>query len=141
MGEMLSKAIIIATKAHQGQVDKGGDDYILHPIRVMTKPDTEEERIVGVLHDIIEDTEVTFEDLKVEEFSTEVISALKHLTRGKNEKYFDYIEKIKQNFIAKKVKLVDLEDNMDISRIPNPTNKDCDRLEKYKKAKNRLTKK
>ena len=137
---MLSKAIIIATKAHQGQVDKGGDDYILHPIRVMTKLDTEEERIVGVLHDIIEDTDVTFEDLKVEGFSTEVISALEHLTRGKNEKYFDYIERIKMNSMAKKVKLVDLEDNMDISRIQNPTKKDYDRLKKYKKAKDRLTK-
>ncbi len=74
-----------------------------------------------------------------EGFSLEVISALKHLTRGKNEKYFDYIERVKLNPIATKVKLVDLEDNMDISRIPNPCKKDYNRLKKYEKAKDKLT--
>lgn len=81
MGEMLDKAIILAIKAHKGQVDKAGDDYILHPIRVMAKLETEEERIIGVLHDVVEDTDITFEQLKEEGFSPEVISALKCLTR------------------------------------------------------------
>lgn len=136
---MLDKAIKIATEAHKGQVDKAGAEYILHPLRVMSKLETEEEKIVGVLHDVIEDTSITFEDLHAEGFSLEIISALKHLTRGKNEKYFDYIERIKLNPIAIKVKLADLEDNMDISRIPNPCKKDYNRLKKYKKAKDKLT--
>lgn len=137
MGKLLDKAIIIATKAHQGQVDKGGDDYILHPIRVMTKLDTEEERIVGVLHDVIEDTNVTYDFLKKEGFSDEIIT----ITRGKKESYMDYIRKVKTNKISKKVKIADLEDNMDISRIKKPTKKDYDRLKKYEKAKRILLEK
>lgn len=135
MGEMLDKAIIIAVNAHRSQLDKGGDDYILHPIRVMSKLKTETERIVGVLHDVIEDTDVTYNDLIDEGFSEEVIEALKNLTRGENEGYFDFINRANLNNIARAVKLADLEDNMDIKRIKDPSDKDFSRIKKYMKAK------
>lgn len=136
----LDKAIKIATEAHKGQVDKAGADYILHPLRVMEKLETKKEKIVGVLHDVVEDTDVTFEDLENEGFSKEIITALKYLTRRKGEKYFDYIERIKKNSLAKKVKLADLEDNLDISRIKEPTKKDFSLMKRYEKAKKILLK-
>ena len=135
MGEFLDKAIIIATNAHKGQTDKGGDDYILHPLRVMIKLDTEDERIIGVLHDVIEDTNTTYDFLREEGFSEKVIEALGCMTRKKEESYMDYIERIKKNQLSSKVKLADLEDNMNISRIKKPTKKDYDRVKKYERAK------
>lgn len=135
---MLKKAIYLAEKAHQGQVDKGGQPYILHPKRVMERCKTEKEKIVAMLHDVIEDTEITAEDLRNEGFSAEVLEAVVCLTKKYGEDYMDYIERVCENKLAAKVKLADLTDNMDISRIPNPTEKDFIRLEKYKRAKARI---
>ncbi|MBL4931810.1 GTP pyrophosphokinase [Clostridium paridis] len=137
---MLEKAIIIATKAHGGQVDKAGEAYILHPLRVMLSGKTEIERICGVLHDVIEDTEVTLEYLKAEGFSEEILEALDALTRKANENYDDFIERVINNKLACYVKLADLNDNMDLSRIKNPTERDYIRLEKYRKATERIIK-
>lgn len=134
MGKRLDKAIILAVNAHKNQLDKANDDYILHLIRVMIQLNTEEERIIGVLHDVIEDTYITYDDLKNEGFSEKIINILKILTKDNQEEYFDYIERIKLNDIAIKVKLADLKDNMNINRIKNPTKKDFFRIEKYKKA-------
>ncbi|MHC1684741.1 MAG: GTP pyrophosphokinase [Clostridiaceae bacterium] len=135
MGKLLEKAIIIATKAHSGQVDKAGESYVLHPIRVMLKLKSEDEKIVGVLHDVIEDTQVTYDDLRKEGFSEVIIEALKRVTKIDGEDYMDFVKRAKENQISSKVKLADLEDNMDINRIANPTEKDYKRIEKYKKAK------
>jgi (p)ppGpp synthase/HD superfamily hydrolase len=131
----LEKAIELAVEKHKGQVDKGGAPYILHPLFILTRMDTETEKIVAVLHDIIEDTEVTFKDLKSCGFSDEVLNALQCLTRRNDEDYFIYIERIKNNPIAIKVKLADLEHNMDLRRIKNLTDQDVIRsVKKYKRA-------
>ena len=136
----LQRALEIATQAHQGQFDKAGRDYIGHPLRVMEMGKTEEEKIVGVLHDVIEDTDWTFERLKEEGFSQEVIAALKCVTKlSENENYDDFIDRVKKNPLAVAVKINDLTDNMDIRRLPYLSDKDVKRLKKYLKAYKRLT--
>ena len=136
----LKRAIEIATEAHQGQFDKAGRDYIGHPLRVMEMGKTEEEKIVGVLHDVIEDTDWTFEKLAEEGFSDEVIAALRCVTKiSENENYDDFIDRVKKNPLAVAVKINDLTDNMDIRRLPYLSDKDVKRLKKYLKAYKRLT--
>ena len=136
----LEKAIQIATEAHKGQLDKSGKDYIGHPLRVMEMGKTEEEKIVGVLHDVIEDTDWTFERLAEEGFSDEVIAALKCITKtSENENYDDFIDRVKKNPLAVAVKINALTDNMDIRRLPYLSDKDVKRLKKYLKAYKRLT--
>lgn len=135
---MLEKAIFIATNAHQGQTDKAGETYILHPLRVMFSRKNEAERICAVLHDVIEDTEITLDYLKNEGFSQDVISALDALTRRNNETYDEFIDRVINNKIASYVKLADLCDNMDLSRIKKPTETDYKRVKKYRKAADRI---
>ena len=135
----LQRAIEIATEAHKGQYDKAGNDYIGHPLRVMKMGKTENEKIVGVLHDVIEDTDWTFEALAAEGFSEEVIAALRCVTKlSENENYDDFIERVKKNPLAVAVKINDLSDNMDIRRLPYLSDKDVKRLKKYLKAYKRL---
>lgn len=138
---MLGKAIVIAKIKHKEQFDKGGQPYIYHPLRVMLNLTDENDMICAVLHDVIEDTDTTLDDLRQEGFSEEIITALDCLTRRENESYMQYINRIKTNDIAKRVKLKDLEDNMQLSRIKNPTQKDYDRVKKYEKAKKVLLEK
>lgn len=135
---MLEKAIIISTTSHQWQVDKAGESYILHPIRVMLSGKTEIEKTCGVLHDVIEDTDITLEYLKKEGFTDEVLLALDALTKRYSESYDEFINRILENEIACKVKLADLSDNMDLSRIKNPSENDYKRVEKYRKATNKI---
>ena len=136
----LERAIQIATEAHKGQLDKAGRDYIGHPLRVMEMGKTEDEKIVGVLHDVIEDTDWTFEMLEAEGFSREVIEALKCVTKlSENENYDDFIERVRKNPLAVAVKINDLTDNMDIRRLPYLSDKDVKRLKKYLKAYKKLT--
>jgi (p)ppGpp synthase/HD superfamily hydrolase len=107
------RAIEIATEAHRGQLDKAGRDYIGHPLRVMEMGKTEEEKIVGVLHDVVEDTGWTFEKLAAEGFSQEVIAALRCVTKlHENEKYDDFIERVQKNPLATAVKINDLNHNL-----------------------------
>ena len=135
----LNRAIEIATEAHKGQFDKSGKDYIGHPLRVMEMGKNEEERIVGVLHDVVEDTPWTFEMLEAEGFSPEIIAALKCVTKiSENENYDDFIERVKKNPLAVAVKINDLTDNMDIRRLPYLSDKDVKRLKKYLKAYKKL---
>ena len=135
----LQRAIEIATEAHKGQYDKAGNDYIGHPLRVMEMGTTENEKIVGVLHDVVEDTDWTFEALAAEGFSEEVIAALRCVTKlSENENYDDFIERVKKNPLAVAVKINDLSDNMDIRRLPYLSDKDIKRLKKYLKAYKRL---
>ena len=136
----LQRAIEIATEAHRGQFDKAGRDYIGHPLRVMEMGKTENEKIVGVLHDVIEDSDWTFEKLTEEGFSDEVIAALKCVTKtSENENYDNFIDRVKKNPLAAAVKINDLTDNMDIRRLPYLSDKDVKRLKKYLKAYKRLT--
>ena len=132
----LERAIEIATEAHRGQFDKVGNDYIGHPLRVMAAGKTTEEKIVGVLHDVVEDTDWTFERLAAEGFSIEIIEAIRCVTKlSENEPYDKFIARVKEN----PVKINDLTDNMDIRRLPYISDKDVKRLKKYLKAYKQLT--
>ena len=136
----LKRAIEIAKEAHMGQMDKAGNEYIGHPLRVMEMGKTEEEKIVGVLHDVVEDSGWTFDALEAEGFSKEVLDALKCVTKkSENENYDDFIERVKKNPLAVAVKINDLTDNMDIRRLPYLSDKDVKRLKKYLKAYKKLT--
>ena len=136
----LERAIEIATEAHRGQLDKAGSEYIGHPLRVMAAGNGTEEKIVGVLHDVIEDSVWTFDMLVAEGFSDEIVEALRCLTkRSENEPYDKFIARVKNNPLAVAVKLNDLSDNMDIRRLPYISDKDVKRLKKYLKAYKQLT--
>ena len=135
----LPRAIEIATEAHKGQFDKAGNEYIGHPLRVMEMGKTEDEKIVGVLHDLVEDTDWTFEMLEAEGFAPEIIAALKCVTKlSENENYDAFIERVRKNPLATAVKINDLTDNMDIRRLPYLSDKDVKRLKKYLKAYKKL---
>ena len=150
----LEKAIKIAVEAHTGQVDKGGNPYILHPLRVMLSLNTEEERIVGVLHDVVEDCEGwTWQRLKEPGCSDEIIEALQSVSKTPEEEaeyralpedkkldhYLEFIQRAKANKIGLNVKVADIRDNLDISRIDDITESDINRLNRYKKALSILT--
>lgn len=127
------KAMNIAYNAHLYQVDKAGVPYIFHPMHVAEQMKTEEECIVALLHDVVEDTNITLKDLE-KDFSKEIIEALKLMTHNDEEDYLDYVKKLKKNPIARKVKLEDLKHNTTISRLGFIGLKDLKRLRKYKKA-------
>lgn len=131
--EATERAMRIAYNAHHGQLDKSGVPYIFHPIHLAEKMGTEAECIVALLHDTVEDTDVTLDELS-EQFPSNVIEALKLLTHDKSVDYFDYVRMVKDNPIARKVKLADLRHNSDMTRIKNPTEKDWRRAKKYQKA-------
>ena len=135
----LDRAIELAKQHHKGQTDKAGKPYIEHPLRVMNQVESEEEKIVAVLHDIVEDTNISLNDLRNEGFSEEVVSAVECLTKQDGENYDSYIERISFNPLAVKIKLADLEDNRDLTRLPEVTDKDLERVEKYDKALEKLT--
>ena len=151
----LEKAIKIAVEAHTGQVDKGGNPYILHPLRVMLSLNSKEERIVGVLHDVVEDCEGwTWERLREQGCSDEIIEALMSVSKTpeeekqfkemddpdeKMEHYLQFIQRAKTNKIGRNVKAADIRDNLDISRIDDITDSDINRLNRYKKALSILT--
>lgn len=138
INKAVEKAIEIALAAHQGQVDKANEPYILHPLRVMSKLDGENERVVGVLHDVVEDTDVTLSDLIEAGFNREVIAAIDALTRKTGETYNDYISRVLTNSLACVVKLVDLEDNL--NRSIEDTEMQSELFARYEKAKMRLIK-
>jgi (p)ppGpp synthase/HD superfamily hydrolase len=133
----LERAIAIAAKAHEGQVDKSGAPYILHPLRVMLRLSTTDERITAVLHDVIEDCGVSLESLRAEGFSEAVIAAIDAVTKRPEEEddgYQAFVLRAASNAIGRRVKLADLEDNTNLSRIPNPADKDRQRAAKYQRA-------
>jgi (p)ppGpp synthase/HD superfamily hydrolase len=134
MKPTLEDSVRLAVEAHHGQRDKNGQPYILHPLRVMFRLETDPERIVGVLHDVIEDTEYTPDDLRKLGYSEEILRALDGVTRRKDESYEDFVLRSKANPISRRVKLADLEDNMDIRRMIGVTPNDMERLARYRKA-------
>lgn len=125
------KALEIATKAHFGQKDKAGQDYILHPITVASFMNTDEEKAVAYLHDVVEDTNVNFEDLR-KIFSPNIVEAIDAITKRKNETYEEYLKRVSMNKIARKVKAADMLHNMDLTRLKRITKKDIERANKYK---------
>ena len=135
----LEDAIQLALTAHWGAVDKGGQPYILHPIRLMVRMDTHEERLAAILHDVVEDSPTTLDDLRRRGYPESVVAAVDALTRRDSESYEDFIQRLKPNPLARKVKLADLEDNMDLTRLPQPTPRDYERRRKYDRAKAMLT--
>ena len=132
--ELLEKALRIAVEAHAGQVDKSGKPYIFHPLRVCCRCFTDEEKMVALLHDTIEDTEITAEDLLSEGFPPYIVEAILSISRNEDETYEEFVKRTGLNPLGRAVKLYDLEDNMDISRLEQVTEKDLDRLNKYIKA-------
>lgn len=128
----LERAIAIAAKAHAGQTDKAGQPYILHPLRVMMAVTRAEERIVAVLHDVVEDTNVTLVDLENAGFTKPVLAAIFAITKTEGETRIDAAKRVVLNPIAKAVKLADLADNMNLTRIANPSEKDLTRMQEYK---------
>lgn len=131
----LERAIAIAATAHAGQIDKAGQPYILHPLRVMLALAGERERIVGVLHDVVEDTSVSLAELEMEGFSAEILSAIDALTKKPGETRMEAAARAAKDPIALRVKLTDNAENMDLSRIANPTAKDVARLDEYKEVR------
>lgn|ERR1051325_4137110 len=130
----LEDAISIAALAHRGQKDKAGAPYLLHPLRLMMRMTSEAAMMAAVLHDVVEDTDWTLQQLRERGFSDEVLKAVECLTRKEGENYEEFIERVRKNAIAQEVKIADLEDNMNIQRISQMTPKDLERLEKYHKA-------
>jgi len=130
----LARAIALAAQYHEGQTDKGGRPYVFHPLRLMLKALTEQEQIAAVLHDTIEDTDLTLDDLRKEGFSDEIVEAIDRLSRREDETYREFILRIKENRLAARVKILDLQDNMDLTRIKKPSEKDQKRLLKYSRA-------
>jgi (p)ppGpp synthase/HD superfamily hydrolase len=124
----------LAAFAHAGQTDKAGQPYLTHPVAVAGKVRTPEEKITALLHDVLEDTFVLPETIG-NLFGAEILAAVQAVTKREDEDYMDFVARAKRNPIARAVKLADLEHNMDLSRIPNPTEKDLARAEKYRRAK------
>ena len=132
--EMVAAAKLIAKLAHKGQKDKAGMDYFTHPEAVAAMLDTPEGKVVGYLHDTVEDTDVTVDEIR-NIFGDRIADAVALMTHAEGMPYMDYVKEIGKNPLARRVKLADLTHNMDISRIPDPTQKDYDRIEnKYKPA-------
>lgn len=131
---IIETAIQIALDAHRGQVDKGDSPYILHPLRVMQGVKTEEEKVVAVLHDVVEDTHYTFDDLRRKGIPEKCIEALRLLTHDKRIPYIEYIRGLADNPLARTVKLADLKDNSDLSRLVLFTDRDRERQVRYKEA-------
>ena len=134
----LEKAILIAVQAHHGQTDKAGDPYILHSLRVMLHMTHEKGMVAAVLHDVVEDTKWTTADLRQEGFSEEVLGLVDCLTRREQESYEKFIERVNLNPTARRIKIADLEENMDVKRIREPKEEDWERAKKYDRACLRL---
>lgn len=131
---MIDIALAIAKKAHAGQVDKAGVDYIQHPLYVASQVTTEQEKAAAILHDVIEDRDVTVADLLAYGLSNKVVTAVQTLTKKKGQSYQEYLEKVKSNNLARVVKLADLKHNSDLSRLKSVSDTDRERVEKYKNA-------
>ena len=130
----LERAIEIAAKSHAGQTDKAGQPYILHPLRVMMSVTSDSEKITAVLHDVVEDTPWTLEELATEGFSINILEAVEALTKRKGESRIDAAARARANPISRAVKIADVTDNMDLRRISNPTDSDMARLKEYEKV-------
>jgi len=132
--EKTKKALKLCFEAHKAQLDKSGMPYVFHPFHLAEQMKDETTTVVALLHDVIEDTDYTFNDLIAMGFDGAIIDAIELMTHEEGVPYMDYVEKIKSNPIAREVKLADLIHNSDLSRLDAPTEKDKMRVEKYRKA-------
>ena len=136
----LERAVRVATEAHQGQLDKGGKPYIEHPMHVAEQMQTDDEKIVALLHDVVEDTDVTIYDLMEQSFGIQIIEAIKCLIKDDGETYDAYIARVKANDLARAVKIADIKHNMDLSRLHSISEEDLQRVKKYEEALKSLSK-
>ena len=132
--EMTNRSAKLAYEAHQGQYDRSGLPYVFHPFHLAEQMETEETVTAALLHDVVEDTDYTLEDLRAMGFPDAVLQALALLTHDPAVPYMTYVERLKNNPIARAVKLADLRHNSDLSRLTVVTEKDLARVEKYRKA-------
>jgi (p)ppGpp synthase/HD superfamily hydrolase len=130
----IEDAIALAVRAHRGQKDRAGAPYILHPLRMMFRVETDAEKMAAVLHDVVEDTDWTLDDLRAEGFPEEVVAAVDHLSRREDESYEEFVERAAAHPVARRVKIADLEDNMDVRRMGAVTDRDVERLTRYHRA-------
>lgn len=135
----LEEAIRIALEAHRGQKDRAGAPYVLHPLRMMLRVRTDAERMAAVLHDVVEDSAWTLDDLRARGFPDEVLEAVDRLTRRPGEAYDAFVERAAAHPVARRVKLADLEDNLDLRRLEGVTAGDLERLDRYLRAWRRLS--
>ena len=135
---MLHQALLIATRVHQDQQDRYGAPYLRHVMRVAERGRNDDERTVGLLHDVVEDSPMTLDELRREGFPEHIVQAVDCLTKREGESYDQFVERTKTNKLAIAVKLNDLEDNMDVRRAPRLEEKDLERLNKYLKAWHQL---
>lgn len=140
MEHPLERAIRLAAKTHKGQIDRFGQPYILHVMRVMTRGRDTDERILGALHDVLERSALTITDLQMKEFPPQVVDALKYITRDPKERYDEYIARVCMNGLASRVKVHDLEDKLDLRNVGVLTDADRRRRDKQKDALERLRK-
>ncbi|MCS3472907.1 (p)ppGpp synthase/HD superfamily hydrolase [Pseudomonas sp. JUb42] len=131
---ILDAAVALACRVHAGQVDKSGKPYILHPLRLMLKFEDVDEQVVSVLHDVVEDGDVTLEELRELGVSSAAVAAIDCLSKREGELYEDFIARIKPNDLARRVKIADIRDNMDLTRLPQVSDKDLQRVAKYHRA-------
>ncbi|WP_434602276.1 GTP pyrophosphokinase [Pseudomonas sp. Z4-7] len=131
---ILDAAIALASKVHAGQVDKAGKPYILHPLRLMMKFDGLEEQLVSLLHDVVEDGDVTLDELRELGIPEAVVTAIDCLTKRQGESYEQFIARIRPNPLATQVKIADIHDNLDLTRLPVVRDKDLERAAKYHRA-------
>ena len=136
----LEDTISLAARAHRGRKDKAGAAYILHPLRVMLRMKTKDERIAALLHDVVEDTKYTLKDLRKTGYPEKILRSLDYLTRRGGETYGEFIRRVKHNPLARRVKIADVEDNLDLARIKKPKERDLMRMEKYRRALSELRK-
>jgi (p)ppGpp synthase/HD superfamily hydrolase len=132
--KLIETSLTIALRAYAGKVDKAGREYILHPLRVMAKMKTDEEMSAALLHDVLEDSEITAEQLLAEGIPTQVVEAVQYLSKHENEDYQDFVARLKKNELAAKVKLADIEDNIDVLRLNSLGENDLARIKKYHSA-------
>jgi len=131
---LIEKSLAIALRAYSGKTDKSGCEYIKHPLRVMAKMDTDEERSVALLHDVIEDSDISAQELYELDIPQHVVDAVVCLTKQPNESYQDLIARVQTNKLATKVKLADIEDNINVLRLATLNDNDLQRVQKYHQA-------
>ncbi|MEE9404576.1 MAG: HD domain-containing protein [Algisphaera sp.] len=137
----LNTALALAAQAHTGQFRRNGEPYILHPVRVMLAGSSLDHQIVGILHDTVEDCDVTLDDLRTAGFSERIITGVDAMTNREGEDYDAFVIRCKADPLAREVKLNDIADNLDLDALPDPQPKDFERFKKYRKARSFLQEK
>ena len=132
--DIIEKSLEIALKAYAGQKDKAGKTYILHPLRIMAKMQTEYEMSAALLHDVIEDSDYSAEDLLAHGIPSDVVIAVELLSKVKGESYDQFVDRVLQNPLATKIKIADIEDNINVLRLKSIRDNDLERIAKYHKA-------